>query len=214
MSSHDVWEELPFEFQEAIFDSAALLEFKRGDYIYRLGDEPKGIYIVEHGLVAIVLFGVSGKEHLMRFFRAGQFFGHRSLFASQPYHASTQALEPTAVRFIPKKVIFALFELHPHLYAQIVQRLAIELQHCELQQVMLLDQQILPRVARAVVYLKEIHPSYRWTRQELAGFCASTTSTVIKALAELEDMGLIKQSGRSIEIIDRAGLVHMQFQSS
>lgn len=212
MDSQEAWKELPAEISEKITQSSELLEFRRGDYIYRHGEEPKGIYLVAQGLVAIVLHGINGKEHLMRFFRAGQFFGHRSLFAKQAYHASTQALELTKVYFLHKKTIDPLLEAYPHFYAKIVEKLALELQHCEIQQVMLLDHQILPRVARAVVYLKEIHPSYNWTRQELANFCASTTSTVIKALAELEKMGLIKQKGRSIEIVDRASLIQMQFQ--
>ena len=83
-----------------------------------------------------------------------------------------------------------------------------------MQQVKVLDQQILPRVAQAVVYLKDIHPQYRWTRTELANFCASTTSTVIKALAELEYLGLIKQKGRDIHVLNRNGLIQLQFQDS
>ncbi|MFW7380657.1 MAG: Crp/Fnr family transcriptional regulator [Oligoflexus sp.] len=209
MSGHDLWHNLAPEIRDLLSKSSQKLEFKRGDFIYRSGDAPRGFYLVEEGLIAIVIVGANGKDHLMRFFRPGQFFGHRSLFAEQAYHASTQALEPTAVRLIPKSVIFSVLLSHPHLYAPIVQQLALELRQCELQQVMLLDQQIMPRVARAVVYLKDIHPSYRWTRQELAAFCASTTSTVIKVLAELEGMGLLKQRGREIEIIDRAGLIQM-----
>ena len=74
---------------------------------------------------------------------------------------------------------------------------------------MILENQILSRTAQAIIYLKDLYPEHNWTRQEIANFCASTVSTVIKAMAELEDMGLIKQQGRSIEILKREELLQM-----
>jgi CRP-like cAMP-binding protein len=190
------------------------LELHRGDFVYRAGDTAKGLYFVESGLVGLLLVGPSGKEHLMRFFKVGQVFGHRALLADQMYHATAQVLESTRLHFVPKSAVFQILEKYPDLYRYVVRQLAEELTHCELQQVQVLDHQILPRVARALVFLKDIHPDYKWTRSEIASFCASTTSTVIKALAELEGMGLLKQKGRGIEILDRSGLIHLQFQGS
>ncbi len=185
-------------------------EFRRGEFIYRSLEAPKGIYSVRSGLVGLVLTGPSGKEHLMRFFTSGQVFGHRALIADQNYHATTQALEACVLDFLPKTAATELLDEFPLLYKVIMKQLATELCHCETQQVSVLDQQILPRIARAVVYLKELHPTYRWTRSEIANFCASTTSSVIKALADLEYMGLIKQKGRDIAVLDKNGLIHFQ----
>lgn len=187
--------------------------YERSEFVYRSGDQARGLYLVEEGLVGLTIVGPSGKEHLMRFFKAGQVFGHRVILADQDaYHATTQVLEKTRVQFIPKDAFRQLMEHHPSLYRQVVKQLALELWNCEVQQVNILDQQILPRVAQALVFLKDIRPDYRWTRSELASFCASTTSTVIKALAELEYMGHIKQKGRDILILNRAALIQLQFQ--
>jgi CRP-like cAMP-binding protein len=187
--------------------------FDRSDFIYRSGDRARGLYFVDEGLVGLSIIGPSGKEHLMRFFKAGQVFGHRAILANQDtYHATTQVLEKSRVLFVPKEAVQQLMEKYPELYRLVVRQLAQELSNCEIQQVNVLDQQILPRVAQALVFLKDIRPDYRWTRTELANFCASTTSTVIKALAEIESMGYIKQKGRDILILDRPALIHMQFQ--
>ena len=75
---------------------------------------------------------------------------------------------------------------------------------------MILENEILVRTAFAIVSLKDLHPDHNWTRQEIANFCASTTSTIIKALAEFEERGLIEQTGRKIKIIDRAKLIALQ----
>ncbi len=187
--------------------------FDRGDFVYRSGDPARGLYLVEEGLVGLSILGPSGKEHLMRFFRTGQVFGHRVILAEKEfYHATTQVLEKSDLLFVSRDDVKALLESQPRLYSFVVRQLALELSNCEQQQINILDQQILPRVAQALVYLKEVRPNYRWTRSELASFCASTTSTVIKALAELEYMGYIKQRGRDIHIQDRAALIQLQFQ--
>lgn len=211
MAYSEIWTNLPADVT-AEFDSAAkAIQFKRGDTVYRPGDQPQGLYFVEKGLVGLMLTGASsGHEHLLRFFRQGQFFGHRALFSDEGYHGSTVVLEPTVLKLVPKANVLYALQKRPELYRGIVQILASELRRCEEQHVMILENEILARTAQALIYLKELKPDHLWTRQEIANFCASTVSTVIKAMAELESMGLIKQDGRQIEILDRDALIHLQ----
>ena len=214
MNYHNLWNNLSNEVK-AIFDQNSIqLEFKRGENIYQASDKPKGIYFIEQGLVGLLIIGSeSGKEHLLRFFKTSQFFGHRSLFSDEDYHGNTIALEPTKIRLVHKNVILHVLENFPILYKEITGVLAKELRRCENQRVMILENQILSRTAQAIIYLKDIYPNHNWTRQEIANFCASTVSTIIKAMAELEDMGLISQKGRSIEIVDREGLLSLENHS-
>lgn len=197
------------------FDSQSeTLHFKRGDHIYKQGEAPKGIYFVNSGLVGLtILSATSGKEHLLRFFRESQFFGHRALFSKEGYHGSTVALESTTIKFVAKSTVLAAIEKDKSLLENVVQVLAKELRHCETQHVMILENEIKARVAQSLIYLKDLHPQHNWTRQEIANFCASTVSTVIKALAELEDQGFISQEGRAISILKRDALVALQDQS-
>lgn len=207
----DLWAGLPVEIKRQFESQSETIELKRGEQVYRQGDMPRGIYFVKKGLVGLIMVGPSsGKEHLLRFFRENQFFGHRALFSDEGYHGSAVALEPTVVKLVPKKIVISAIEKHPELLMPVVRVLSKELRRCETHQVMILENQILVRTAQAVVYLKDLHPDHNWTRQEIANFCASTVSTVIKALAELEEQGLIKQEGRTIEILNRDGLVSLQ----
>ena len=206
------WAELPKPIQGQFLETSRLLELKRGEHIYTQGHEPEAIYFVKRGLVGLVLTSSTGKEHLLRFFREGQVFGHRSLFSKQKHHASTVALDTTQVLRVPKEIFLKTLDENPTLYKQLVQVLSKELGRCEIQRVMILENQILARTAQSLVYLKDLHPDHSWTRQEIANFCASTVSTVIKAMAKLESLGLIRQEGRSIEILDRVGLLKLQDQ--
>jgi CRP-like cAMP-binding protein len=215
MNYRQLWSQLPDEVKSIFDQNSILLNFKRGDQIYHATDKPKGIYFIEVGLVGLLIIGSdSGKEHLLRFFKTSQFFGHRSLFSDEDHHGNAIALEPTKLRLVPRNIVLSVLDTHPELYKEITIVLAKELRRCELQRVMILENQILSRTAQALIYLKDLYPNHNWTRQEIANFCASTVSTVIKAMAELEAMNLISQKGRSIEIIDRDGLLNLENHSS
>jgi len=210
MNYQNLWSTLPSDVRAEFDHNAILLKFKRGEYIYRASELPKGIYFVNSGLVGLLIIGKeSGNEHLLRFFKNGQFFGHRALFSEEEYHGNTQALVETELKLVPKNIILDSLLKHPILYKDIVQTIAKELRRCENQHVMILENQILSRVAQSIIYLKDIHPDHNWTRQEIANFCASTVSTVIKAMAELESLGFISQKGRSIEILNRESLLSL-----
>lgn len=209
MNYSHLWSDLPRELSQE-FDKKAIQKLlKRGEFVYHVTDQPHGLYFVEEGLVGLTLVGPSGKDHLLRFFKPQQFFGHRSLFAEEPYHGSAIALEKTKLLFLPKSVVHQALEDHPRLYLDILRVLAKELRRVELQHVRIVENQILSRVAQSLVYLKDMRSDHLWTRQEIATFCGSTPSTVIKALASLESRKLIQQVNRRIDILDRKGLIDL-----
>lgn len=190
----------------------SIRHYKRGEFIYKAGDETQGLYIVKKGLVGLVIIAQSsGKEHLLRFFKKDQFFGHRSLLSNEVYHGFTVALEPTEVQFISKHSLLSFLDKHPLLYKDIATTLAKELRRCENQHVMILENELLSRVALSLIYLKDLTPEHNWTRQEIANFCGSTVSTVIKTLAEIERLGHIEQSGRTINITNRQALLDLAY---
>ena len=211
MEFKELWSDINAETRWFFESQSQKLEFKRGEKVYSQGDFPKGIYFVKSGLVGLtILSSNSGKEHLLRFFRQGQFFGHRALFSNEGYHGNAVALEPTILKFVPKEVVLAGIAKDKSVLEDVVVVLSKELRRCETQHVMILENQIKSRVAQSIVYLKDLHPEHNWTRQEIANFCASTVSTVIKTMSELEQEGLISQEGRSIAILNRDKLISTQ----
>lgn len=190
------------EFKD-LFKDAPLQTLKRGDVIYRAGEEPQNIYFVESGLIGLALWGESGKDHLVRLFKAGQIFGHRSLFAQEKYHATATVIDESQVRYLNKAQMRERMKGNCDLAEKLLETLAKELRQAEAKQLVLSEKDATTRIAEAVVYLKELHPKYEWTRQEIADFCGSTTPTVIRTLAKFVDDGLIEQRGREIVILNR-----------
>ncbi|UXR65015.1 Crp/Fnr family transcriptional regulator [Bdellovibrio bacteriovorus] len=192
---------------KALFSQAPLKTFKRGDVIYRSGDTPKNIYFVESGLVGLGLWGESGKDHLVRLFREGQIFGHRSLFANEVYHATATVIDEAQVRILNKAEMREQMKGNCDLAEKLLETLAKELRQAEARQLVLSEKDAPARIAEAVVYLKELHPEYSWTRQEIAEFCGTTTPTVIRTLARFVEEGLVEQKGREIVILNKSALL-------
>ncbi|MBX3040563.1 MAG: cyclic nucleotide-binding domain-containing protein, partial [Bdellovibrionaceae bacterium] len=104
-NSHRAWREIPVQIRRYLESVSKFIDYKRGENVWRAGDHPRGLFIVDSGLIGLSIIGNSGKEHLVRFCKEGQFFGHRSLFADEVYNASAVALEPSRLRFIPRQEI-------------------------------------------------------------------------------------------------------------
>lgn len=190
-----------------IFDETHLRPYKRGESIYQTGDLPKGLYLVEAGLVGLVMFGEKGQEHLVRLFKPGQVFGHRSLFAREPYHATATALEGTQVRFLEKSLVRQKLRGNCEFAEYLLETLALEMRRAEQKQISLSEKDVTARIAETILYLKELKPDHVWTRQEIADYCGSTAATVIRTLAFFENQKWIIQEGRKILINDREALL-------
>jgi len=210
MAFENLWGDQPGAIVNEFYKLSRPLNIKKGEMLYHQGDDPRGIFFVKKGIVGLKHVTPSGREHLLRFFKCNHFFGHRSLLTQEPYHATAIALEPSDILFLPKQETIQLLERNPSLYKALAHVLAKELTQAELQRILILENQILARTAQSIIYLKELYPNRNWTRQEIANFVASTPTTIIKALAELENRGLIEQVGRRIEIKDREGLLSIE----
>lgn len=182
-------------------------QFRRGERIYSAGESPTHLFAIESGLVGLTLVSPSGAEHLLRLFGAGNYFGHRSVLAQETYHADAMALEESQVKCVRVDELARVLGRDAEVSRDLLQQLARDLGRAERQRVDWLESDVHSRVAEAVVYLKERYGDHRWTRAEIASFCGSTVSTVIKTLAKFEERGWIAQNGREIQVRDRAALL-------
>jgi CRP/FNR family cyclic AMP-dependent transcriptional regulator len=86
--------------------------FEEGAAIFRQGDIPQHFYIVEEGIVDIVLPAVAD-EITVATFESGSFFGELGVFDNQPRTATARACVDTALICIPVAALAELIEKHP-----------------------------------------------------------------------------------------------------
>ena len=86
--------------------------FKGGETIFNHGDLPEYLYIVEEGVIDIVL-PAKGEEIILASLEAGSFFGELSVFDSHPRTATARATADASLICIPLTSIASLTNRSP-----------------------------------------------------------------------------------------------------
>ena len=176
--------------------------YKRNEIIYNEGDNPENLYLINSGIIGLFHVSESGHETLLRVFSKGYVFGHRSLLAQEAYHASSICLTPSEVYVIPYSKLKELCSRQPDILFNLSRILAKELRASELRMSGLQDKSANRRIVEALVFLKLKHPSYTWTRKEIAEFAGSTVESVVRIITTLEKEGLLEKRGRDFHMND------------
>ena len=107
-----IFRNVPSDQLEPLRRSATRLTFMGGAGIFRQGDIPQFLYIVESGGVDIVLPAV-GDDIIAATFEAGSFFGELGVFDNQPRTATARATGETHLILVPLGAVADLIENHP-----------------------------------------------------------------------------------------------------
>lgn len=209
LKKFEIFSELPQNIIQNLAQEHRILDVKRGQYLYHSGDEVKNLYLIEKGLVGLVSITPKGGEHLLRIYKSGQFFGHRSLFAKERYFNSSLALDNSKIILIPSFCIYRLVDIFPKLANVFLTYLSRELRLAEERRITISESDVEARVASALLYIKQIDPDRNWTRKEIADFCGSTGPTVIKIILKFRQKGYIHFQGRKIEILKKDQLIKL-----
>ena len=113
--------------QLAALHGAAIRAVHRGgEIIFRHGESPEFFYIVESGVIDIVL-PAQGDEIIVATFEPGSFFGELAVFDNQPRTATARAATDASLICIPLSTIATLLDAHPtavrHFMSVVIHRL-------------------------------------------------------------------------------------------
>jgi uncharacterized membrane protein len=103
---------LPMAQLEPLRKDAVRQLFKAGETIFNHGDVPEHLYIVEEGVIDIVL-PAKGEEIILASLEAGSFFGELSVFDSHPRTATARATADASLICIPLTSIASLTNRSP-----------------------------------------------------------------------------------------------------
>lgn len=188
-------------------------EYKRAEIIYREGDRPDQVWLVEQGMVGLFHVTEAGRETFLRVFGQGYLLGHRSTIAGESFHASAVALTNTRLVGLSTKKFFEIIAQDSDLLLNITRVLARDLRQAEERMAGIVDKTAPQRIIEALLYLRLRHPTQAWTRKEIAEFSASTMETVTRVMTTLEENALITKDKRRFDIPDPQKLIEWHYQS-
>ncbi|MCG3175980.1 MAG: hypothetical protein MOGMAGMI_00918 [Candidatus Omnitrophica bacterium] len=79
-----------------------LVEYKKGELVYREGEEADGFYVVVSGRFEAASSAIDLKKKVLAYLRRGDYFGEMSLLTNQPHSATLKALSDSLVLFLRK----------------------------------------------------------------------------------------------------------------
>lgn len=191
--------------------------YKKGEYIFKEGGRPFGIYCVNHGKIKLSKQGDDGKEQIIRLVKPGDPLGYRSLLSGDRYNASAIALENSGVCFIPKDLFMGILQKDSSLTLEMLKLLSDDLKKAEQQITHLAQKPVRERVAEALLFIKETYGfeedgrtiAAAFSREDIANIVGTATETTIRLLSEFNREGLIQLNGKKIVILDLKKLVRV-----
>jgi CRP-like cAMP-binding protein len=199
----------------ALAERAIERHLARDEVLFIKGEKARGLFVIVSGALRAVRDGIDGREQVIHVERAGATIAELPVFDDKPYPSTVLAEEEAVVLFLDKREVQKLCLEHPQIALSALKLLAGRLRKCaELVETLSLrdvDQRLARWLlteakSRGTRTNEQLEITLRLTHQQIASRIGSVREVVSRALARLQQNGLIKVEGRSITISNEEAL--------
>lgn len=178
--------------------------------IVQAGDNPQSLYLILTGSVSVLVEDEHGREMVLAYLNAGDFFGEMGLFPDQQVRtAIVRTRAATLVAEVTYPVFRRFAHEHPDIMFEVAGQLAARLRDTSgrLRDLTFVD--VAGRLARTLLELTrqpdaKPHPRgivVRISRQEIARLVGCSREMAGRVLKRLEEDGVVHSHGRSIIVL-------------
>jgi len=161
------------------------------------------MYVIREGRVQVSKLSDDGREKILQFLQAGDFFGEMSLLDDVPRSASVRALTDTQVWALSRADFLGLLRRAPDVAMAVVQELARRLRETgehasslSFQRVTQRTQGLLQRLAKDDCGREGMRITPSLTHQQIADMIGTSRETVTRALKTLKQSEWLVQEGK------------------
>lgn len=207
------------EWRAAMEQQREEIAYPKDALIFKEGQQAKRIKIIRKGKAKVYTTYKTGKEQIIRLASDGQVLGHRGLGGDERYPVSCKALVGTTVYHIPVDLFQEILRAN-HLFCYHFMMFFVEeLRVSDRQLNHYINRDVRQRSAAALLYNLKVFGysnrnmnriSFTLSRKDFASLVGATYETVVRTLSEFDKKGLIKITGRHIEILDLDELVRIK----
>lgn len=185
---------------------ARVVRFKRGQIIFREGDQCPGIYVVGEGAVRVFKIAPSGKEHVLHFAHPGTTFAEVAVIGRFDCPAYADATEDTMCALIPEAGFRRIVNQDHAFCVEMMTGMSRWIRNL----VGLLEDLVLrdatARVARHLIESDTTGGAGEFTlpmrKKDLASHLNLTSETLSRTLHRLVECSLIETRDQHIRILD------------
>ncbi|NOT93235.1 Crp/Fnr family transcriptional regulator [Ferruginibacter sp.] len=199
------------EWLPAIDANRKVFHLKKGELLFREGDEVKGMFFIHSGLIKVHKRWDEEKEMILRFANKGAIVGHRGLGSDTIYPVSGTALASTEVCFVDMDFFTATLKVNPDYMYQLLMFFAAELKESEKRMRNLAHMSTKGRIAYALTSLHEKfgvdadgYLNIVLSRQDLASYTGTTYETLFKMMNEFSAENILRFLEKKIAIVNLA----------
>lgn len=170
------------------------------------------LYLVESGGIKLSLVAANGVELIVGLFFEGDTLGPQGLDEAPDEDVAT-AFEPTRVRVLPLAMLKELGRHDPCLHRQIFRLASQRIAQLQRRMLLVAKSSASERVAGFLIELENRRMSLDGmlylplSLNDIGGYLCLSLETVCRSLRKLDEVGVIRRHGRSVQMLDRKRLV-------
>ncbi len=205
---------LPDAAFEAISRKGHAARFRKGETIFRRGDEGASMMLIVSGTVKVFNTTVDGREAVLNFLGPADVIGEITILDGLDRSASVAALEATETFSIQRRDMLPTLLANPDTMLEVIQMLCGKLRNTS---ALIEDglNEMPGRIARGLLRLADQHGrrtkegiviNLQVNQRDLGGYMGLSRENTSRQLAALRQRGLLAMDAARIVIRDRAGL--------
>ena len=113
LKTEEEWLDFEYEVLEKLKENAEWVRLKRGNYLFRQGDEADGAYIIVSGVLRVSIKQENGKELEIKRMYQGEIVGELALIADDNRSASIEALRECELFCLTPELLTHIAEKYP-----------------------------------------------------------------------------------------------------
>ena len=189
--------------------------YPTGAVLFSEGQPPRGIYIVQRGLVKLSVCASDGRTLILRIARDGDALGVASAVGSRDYEATAEAQQPCDITFIRQSDVLRMMRVHGEFALWITQLLSRDYNFtCREIRTLMLSGSATEKLARLLVgWLDERHVTHNsdrmkvpLTHEEIGQMIGTSRETVTRLMAGFRKQRFIEQEGATLVVSNRVAL--------
>ncbi len=198
----------------AIARKGHVARFRKGETIFRRGDEGASMMLIVSGTVKVFNTTVDGREAVLNFLGPSDVVGEITILDGLDRTATAAALEATETFSLQRRDIVPALLANPDTMLEVIQMLCGKLRNTS---ALIEDglNEMPGRTARGLLRLADQHGrqtnagiviNLQVSQRDLGGYMGLSRENTSRQLAALRQQGLIAMDAARIVIRDRAGL--------